>query len=146
MRLPPDNNSLNLHIMHVNYLAYIQRHPELRNHPSPIGWEMINCHCRPIRYTNVDLPAKLTPHPSKEQMFQSVSNIYLNQTQTKDKNVVATKIILVTYLMLLNEILIRVTFSIKTKLYTCLKSFNLLGFLQCESGILWCWQILNVAC
>ena len=73
--------------MHVNYLAYIQRHPELRNHPSPIrhGWEMIIGHCRPICYTNVDLPAKLTPHPSKEQMIQSVSHIYLNQTQTKDK-------------------------------------------------------------
>ena len=87
MRLPPYNVSLNLHIRHVNYLAFIQRHPDLRNHPSPIryGWEMINGHCRPIRYTNVDLPEKLTPHPSKEQMIQSVSHIYLNQTQTKDK-------------------------------------------------------------
>ena len=46
---------------------------------------MINGHCRPIRYTNVDLPAKFSPHPSKEQMIQSVSHIYLNQTQTKDK-------------------------------------------------------------
>ena len=57
--------------MHVNYLAYIQRHPELRNYPSPIrhGWEMINGHCRPIRYTNVDLQAKLPPHPIKEQMI-----------------------------------------------------------------------------
>ena len=52
----------------------------------------------------------------------------------------------VTYLMLLSEILIRVTFSIETKLYTCLKSFNLLGFFQCKSGILWCWQNFYVAC
>ena len=82
MRLPPDKVSLNLHIMHVNYLTYIQRHPELRNHPSPIrhGWVLINGHCRPIRYTDVDLPAKIIPHPSKEQMIQSVSYIYLNQT------------------------------------------------------------------
>ena len=79
MRLPPDNVSLNLHIMHVNYSAYIQRHPELRNHPSPIRHG-------PIHYINVDLPAKLTPYPSKEQMIQSVSHMYLNQTQTKDKN------------------------------------------------------------
>ena len=70
MRLPPDNVSLNLHIMHANYLASIQRHPDLRNHPSLIrhGWEMINGHCRPVRYTNVNLPVKLPPHQSKEQM------------------------------------------------------------------------------
>ena len=82
MHLPPGDVSLNLHIIHVNYLASIQRHPELRNHPPPIlhGWEMINGHCRPIRYTHVDLPAKLQPHPSKEQKIQSVNHIYLNQT------------------------------------------------------------------
>ena len=96
--------------------------------------------------TNVDLLAKLTPHPSKEQMIQSMSHIYWIRLRLKTKNVVATKIILVTYLMLLNEKLIRVTFSIKTNLYTCLKSFNLLGIFQCESGILWCWQNLHVAC
>ena len=51
LRLPPDNDSLNLHIMRANYLAYIQRHVELINHPSPNshGWEMINGHCRPVR-------------------------------------------------------------------------------------------------
>ena len=26
LRLPPDNDSLNLHVMRANYLAYIQRH------------------------------------------------------------------------------------------------------------------------
>ena len=69
MCLPADNVSLDLHIMHANYLAYLQRHPELRKHPSPIRhrWEMINGHCRPIRYTNVDLPAKLPPHPTKNK-------------------------------------------------------------------------------
>ena len=57
MRLPPHNDSLNLHIMRANYLAYIQRHPELRNHPSLIGreWEIINSHCRPVHYTKVAL-------------------------------------------------------------------------------------------
>ena len=70
MRLPPDNDSLNLHIMRANYLAYIQRHAKLRNHPSPIGhgWEMMNGHCRPVRYTKLDLPAVRPPHPSKEQI------------------------------------------------------------------------------
>ena len=70
MGLPLDNDSLDLHIMHANYLAYIQRHPELRNHPSPIGhgWQMINGHCRPVRYTKVAFPTELPQHPCKEQM------------------------------------------------------------------------------
>ena len=70
MRLPPDNDSLNWHIMRDNYLAYIQRQPELLNHPSPIGhgWEMITGHCRPVRYTKAALPLELPPHPSKEQI------------------------------------------------------------------------------
>ena len=37
MCLPPDDDSLNQHIMRANFLAYIQRHPELIRHPSPIG-------------------------------------------------------------------------------------------------------------
>ena len=51
MCLPPDNDSLNLHIMRANYLAYIQRNAELRNHSSPIGhgWEMMNGHWGPVR-------------------------------------------------------------------------------------------------
>ena len=70
MRLRPDNDSLNLDIIHSNYLAYIHRHAELRNHPSPIGhgWEMMNGHCRTVRYTKVDLPAVLPRHSRKEQM------------------------------------------------------------------------------
>ena len=70
MRLPPDNDSLKLHKLRANYLAYIQCHAELRNHPSPIdhGWEMMNGHCRTVRYTKGDLPAVLPPQPSKEQM------------------------------------------------------------------------------
>ena len=37
MRLPPDFDSLTQHIMRANYLAYIQTHPELKDHPSPVG-------------------------------------------------------------------------------------------------------------
>ena len=120
MRLPRDNDSLNLHIIRANYLAHIQRHAELRNHPSPIGhgWEMMNGNCRPVRYTKLDLPAVLPQHPSKEQ---SVSQNYLNQILTQTADNCCYKIILVTYLMLLHETRIHETFSIKTKLYTCLK-------------------------
>ncbi len=35
MRLPPDDDSVIQHIKHANFLAYIQRHPELKRHPSP---------------------------------------------------------------------------------------------------------------
>ncbi len=36
MRLPPDDDStcIKQHIMRANYVAYIQRHPELSSHPS----------------------------------------------------------------------------------------------------------------
>ena len=66
MRLPPDNDSLNLHKLRADHLAYIQRHAELRNHPSPIGhgWKMMNGHHRLVRYTKGDLPAVLSPHPT----------------------------------------------------------------------------------
>ena len=68
--------------MRANYLAYIQRHAELRNHPSPIGhgWEMMNSHCRPVRYTKLDLPGVLPHTQAKNKwvtaLIQSVSQIY----------------------------------------------------------------------
>ena len=44
MRLPPDDDCLNQHITRANFLAYIQHHPELRDHPSPVGhgWTSVN--------------------------------------------------------------------------------------------------------
>ena len=35
--LPPDDDSLRQHIKRANFLACIQRHPDLRRHPSPIS-------------------------------------------------------------------------------------------------------------
>ncbi|CAB3976667.1 Hypothetical predicted protein [Paramuricea clavata] len=70
MRLPPDSDSLKQHILRANYLAYIQRHPELRTHPSPVGhgWELINGCCKPVRHTQPPLPLTLSntlpPHDS----------------------------------------------------------------------------------
>ena len=62
LRLPPDDDdSLKQHIMRANFLAYIQRHKELRRHPSPIGhgWELVNGCCRPVRHTQPALPTSL---------------------------------------------------------------------------------------
>ena len=58
MRLPPDDDCLKQHITRANFLAYIQRHPELRDHPSPVGygWTLVNGRCRPVRHTQQALP------------------------------------------------------------------------------------------
>ena len=65
MRLPPDDDSLGLHLERTNYLSYCQLHYDLREHPSPIGhgWEIINGKCRPVRHT---LPA--LPESSRNQV------------------------------------------------------------------------------
>ena len=53
---------------------------------------MMNGHCRPVRYTKLDLPAVLPHTQAKNKwvtaLIQSVSQIYLNQilTQTDDKD------------------------------------------------------------
>ena len=61
MRLPPDDDCLKQHITRANFLAYIQRHPELRDHPSPVGygWTLVNGRCRPVRHTQQALPPEL---------------------------------------------------------------------------------------
>ncbi len=42
--LPPDDDSLNLHLKRTNYVAYCQIHYNLSEHPSPIGdgWEHLS--------------------------------------------------------------------------------------------------------
>ena len=61
MRQPPDDDCLKQHITRANFLAYIQRHHELRDHPSPVGygWTLVNGRCRPERHTQQALPPEL---------------------------------------------------------------------------------------
>jgi len=61
LRLPPDVDCLRQHFIRANYLAYIVLHPSLKKHPSPIGhgWELVDDHCRPVRYTRPALPVHL---------------------------------------------------------------------------------------
>ena len=124
MRLPPDHDSLNLHIMRDNYLAYIQRQPELINHPSPIGhgWEMITGQTSTLYQRSSPGRTSTTPKQRTNQWLLWirvwVRFIWIRFCLTL-MTIVATKTILVTYLMLLHESLIHVTFSIITKLYTC---------------------------
>ena len=57
LRLPPDDDSLNLLLERTNYISYCQLHYSLFDHPSPIGhgWELINGKCRPVCYTKPPL-------------------------------------------------------------------------------------------
>ena len=71
MRLLPDDDSLEQHIKRANFLAYIQRHPDLRRHPSPIGhgWELVNGCCRPVRHTKPALPISLSVQPMQQDDY-----------------------------------------------------------------------------
>ncbi len=69
IRLPPDADSLRLHSLRTNYLAYLVRHPSLKNHPSPLGhgWELVGSRCCPVRHTRLALPTHLPAPGSAEE-------------------------------------------------------------------------------
>lgn len=85
-RLPPDEDSLRQHCKRANYLAYIVRHPSIKNHPSPIGngWEIISENCRPLRYTKPSLPYHLTPLTEFEEVQQNINTSGDPQTEQDD--------------------------------------------------------------
>jgi len=77
IRLPPDDDSLDLHVERTNYITYCQLHYNLLEHPSPIdhGWEILNGKCRPVRHTLPPLPQQLIPCDcSDENSDESTSN------------------------------------------------------------------------
>ena len=76
MYLPPDKDSLHHHLMRVNYIAYCQKHFELRTHPCPLGngWTLINGKCRPVRYSR---PA-LRPHENVDTESQTEETLFEN--------------------------------------------------------------------
>ena len=51
LRLCSDDDTLDHYCERPNYLSYIQLHPEVYNHPSPIkhGWMLADGRCRPVR-------------------------------------------------------------------------------------------------
>ena len=77
IRLPPDDDSLGLHLERVNYITYCQLNYNLLEHPSPIGhgWEILNGKCRPVRHTLPPLPQQLLHrHCSEESSDESGSD------------------------------------------------------------------------
>ena len=61
-------SSLTQHIKRANFLAYIQCHPDLRSHPSPIDHG-----CRPVCYTTSALPVSLPVHSLPQDGYDSDS-------------------------------------------------------------------------
>ena len=59
LRLCPDDDTLDHYCERVNFLSHIQLHPEIYNHPSPIGngWMLVDGYCRPIRNKLSALPS-----------------------------------------------------------------------------------------
>ena len=62
LRLCPDDDSLIFLCQRAIYLAYIQLHPEIKDHPSPLGngWTLKDGSCYPVRYTCSAFPTELT--------------------------------------------------------------------------------------
>ena len=75
MCLFPDDDSLEQHIKRTNFLPYIQRHPDLRRHPSSIGhgWELVNGYCRPVCHTKPALPNLLPVSLTQQDQYNSDS-------------------------------------------------------------------------
>ena len=61
VRLVPDSGSLHQHLARANYLAYLLKHYQLQNHPSPIGhgWHLVNGLCLPVRSAQPLLPKSM---------------------------------------------------------------------------------------
>ena len=61
LQLCPDTDFLNHVCDRANYLAYVELHPEIQDHPSLIGngWMLVDGRCRPIRHSLSALPTNI---------------------------------------------------------------------------------------
>ena len=62
-RLPPDEDSLKLHIKRCNYIAHMflkYRSPAALPSPRYHGWEIVNGECTPIRYEKPAFPESMS--------------------------------------------------------------------------------------
>ena len=88
LRLPPEDDSLELHLVRANCLTYIQKNYWLTVHPSPIGngWKSVNRKCRAHRYRNPELPvtSQLNPQLDDSLYGKKFEN---NQNSDADSNI-----------------------------------------------------------
>jgi len=57
------SSNIRQHLERANYLAYVQTHYQLKQHPSHLGheWHRLNALCLlPVRYTQPSLPHTIT--------------------------------------------------------------------------------------
>ena len=84
-RIPPDLESLKLHITRANYISYIQTHFDLKRHPSPLnhGWHLENGRCLPLKPDAPLLPQNvLCPN----DLINNESDESENDTADNDEN------------------------------------------------------------
>ena len=81
-RIIPDMDSLKNHIKRANYIAYIQMHFSLKNHPSPLdnGWHMENGICLPTRSRLPPLPPNVTLSMSSSGEEDIVHDLLMMKT------------------------------------------------------------------
>ena len=123
MRLPPDN------IMRANYLAYRYSAPCRTSKPFFSHWPWMGNDEWSLETSTlyqIKSPVSTSTTPKQRTngwllWFRVWVRFIWIRFWLRLMTIVATKIILVMYLILLHETPIHVTFSIKTKLYTCLK-------------------------
>ena len=68
MYLVPDNDSFQHHLQRANYLAFVQMHYGLMEHPSPLGngWHLQDGLCLPVHSTRAPIPASIQlPTPQR---------------------------------------------------------------------------------
>lgn len=76
LRLCPDDDTLNHICERANYLSFLQMHPDLHNHPSPVGhgWLLENGKCRPVRHTKSAVPSRLSGVSSETALESDSDN------------------------------------------------------------------------
>ena len=84
-RLPPDEDSLRQHCLCANYVAYRVRHLSLKPMPIGHGWELVDGHCRPVRYTRSALPTHLPASRPVEDREEDESEYDCDEKENDDR-------------------------------------------------------------
>ena len=86
LRICPDDDSLKFLCERANYLAYIGLHPEIKDHPSPVGngWAVQDGTLRAIRYTRNAFFSLMSNSECAPVLGQRLSTPVSNTSSTDD--------------------------------------------------------------